>query len=57
MVAKDEIDDAADGMELTQLVGKLFGAIDADNIEARALELAGQPIGSDPGDAKREHNW
>lgn len=51
------IREAADGMELTQLVGKLFGAIDADNIEARALELAGQPIGSDPGDAKREHNW
>ena len=45
---------AAGGMELTQLIGKLFGAIDADNIEARALELAGQPIGSDPGDAKRE---
>lgn len=48
------ITDAAGGMELTQLVGKLFAAIDADNIEARALELAGQPIGSDPGDAKRE---
>ncbi len=48
------IREAAGGMELTQLVGKLFGAIDADNIEARALELAGQPIGSDPGDAKRE---
>ena len=48
------IREAAGGMELTQLVGKLFGAIDADNIEARALELAGQPIGTDPGDAKRE---
>jgi len=48
------IREAAGGMELTQLVGKLFGAIDADNIEARALVLAGQPIGSDPGDAKRE---
>ena len=45
---------AAGGMELTQLVGKLFGAIDADNIEARALELAKQPIGSDPGDDKRQ---
>ncbi|MGZ8182186.1 MAG: type I restriction-modification enzyme R subunit C-terminal domain-containing protein [Methylobacter sp.] len=41
-------------MELTQLVGKLFAAIDADNIEAKALELAGQPTGTDPGDAKRE---
>ncbi|MGH8761818.1 MAG: type I restriction-modification enzyme R subunit C-terminal domain-containing protein, partial [Nitrosospira sp.] len=48
------IREAAGGMELTQLVGKLFAAIDADNIEAKALELAGQPIGTDPGDAKRE---
>jgi type I restriction enzyme R subunit len=47
------IREAAGGMELTQLVGKLFGAIDADNIEARALELAGQPVGTDPGDDKR----
>ncbi len=46
--------EASGGMELTQLVGRLFGAIDADNIEARALDLAKQPIGTDPGDAKRE---
>jgi type I restriction enzyme R subunit len=48
------ITDTAGGVELTQIVGRLFAAIDADNIEAKALELAGQPIGSDPGDAKRE---
>jgi type I restriction enzyme R subunit len=48
------IRDAAGGLELTQLVGKLFGAIDADNIEARALMLAKQPAGTDPGDDKRE---
>jgi len=48
------VTDAAGGVELTQIVGRLFAAIDADNIEAKALELAGQPIGSDPGDAKRE---
>ena len=42
------------GIELGQLVGKLFGAIDADNIEARALELAGLPIGSNPGDSLRQ---
>jgi len=48
------IREAAGGMELTQLVGKLFAAIDADNIEARALELAGQPIGTEPGDDQRE---
>ena len=45
---------AAGGLELKQLVGQLFGAIDADNIEARALQLAGLPIGTDPGDDKRE---
>lgn len=42
------------GMELTQLVGKLFAAIDVDNIEAKALQLSAQPVGTDPGDAKRE---
>ena len=47
------IREAAGGLELNQLVGKLFGAIDADNIEARALELARLPAGSDPGDEKR----
>ncbi len=47
------IREAAGGLELTQLVGRLFGAIDADNIEARALKLAGLPDGSDPGDDKR----
>jgi type I restriction enzyme R subunit len=45
---------ATGGLELNQLVGKLFSAIDADNIEARALELAGLAIGNDPGDDKRE---
>ncbi len=48
-----QIRQAAGGMELTQLVGKLFGAIDADNIEARALQIAGLKDG-DPGDAQRE---
>jgi len=48
------IREVAGGLELTQLVGRLFNAIDADLIEARALELAKLPIGADPGDAKRE---
>lgn len=48
------IRELAGGMELTQFVGKLFSAIDADNIEARALELVKLPIGSDPGDDKRQ---
>ncbi|MCO4890905.1 DEAD/DEAH box helicase family protein [Cupriavidus sp. WGtm5] len=49
-----KIRDAAGGVELSQIVGRLFGAIDADNVEARALELAGLPIGCDPGDTKRQ---
>ncbi|MFA6053232.1 MAG: DEAD/DEAH box helicase family protein [Methylobacter sp.] len=48
------IREASGGLELTQLVGKLFAAINADNIEAKALELAGQPTGTDPGDTQRE---
>ena len=48
------IREAAGGVELTQLVGRLFAAIDADNIEAKALELDGQPIGTDPGEGKRQ---
>ncbi|BDD92410.1 type III restriction endonuclease subunit R [Pandoraea sp. NE5] len=51
---QQQIRDAAGGVELSQIVGRLFGAIDADNIEARALELAGLPIGYDPGDTKRQ---
>ncbi|MBS1158917.1 MAG: type restriction protein res subunit [Proteobacteria bacterium] len=36
------------------MVSKLFNAIDGDLIEARALELAGLPIGNDPGDSLRD---
>ena len=46
--------EAAGGVELSHVVSKLFNAIDGDLIEARALELANQPIGSDPGDALRD---
>ncbi len=42
-------------MELTQLVGKLFAAIDADNIEAKALELPGNP--SAPIPETQSANW
>ena len=48
------IREAAGGIELTQIIGNLFAAIEADNIEAKALELADLPLGSDPGDAKRQ---
>ena len=49
-----QIREATGGVELGQIVGKLFAAIDADMIEARALELAGLPIGNDPGDPMRQ---
>ena len=42
------------GIELTHIIGNLFNAIDADMIEAKALELAGQPKDTDPGDARRQ---
>ena len=45
---------AAKGVELTHLVNGLFDAIDADMVEAKALELAQQPVGTDPGDHKRK---
>lgn len=41
------------GIELTHIIGGLFNAIDADMVEAKALEIAGQPIGTDPGEANR----
>lgn len=56
-LSKDELKEIkakTGGLELTQIIGSLFNAIDADMVEAKALELAGQPIGADPGDAKRQ---
>jgi type I restriction enzyme, R subunit len=49
-----QIQEAAGGIQLTTIVGNLLAAIDADNIEAKALELTGLPSGTDPGDAKRQ---
>ncbi len=51
---KRRLREAAGGVELSHLVSKLFNAIDADLIEARALEVAGLPIGNDPGDTARD---
>ncbi len=42
------------GTALGQLVKNLFHAIDGDAIEQKALVLAGQPPGTDPGDLNRE---
>ena len=48
------ITEQAKGTSLTQIVSQLFAAIDGDVIEARAIELAQQPPGTDPGDTLRE---
>ena len=42
------------GVTLTTIVSQLFGAIDADAIEKKALEIAKQPEGTDPGETARE---
>jgi type I restriction enzyme R subunit len=45
---------AAGGVPLTHIIGNLLSAVDADNIEAKAFELAGAGAGTDPGDYNRE---
>ena len=42
------------GQPLNHIVAGLFNAIDADMVEAHALALAGQPEGTNPGDALRD---
>jgi type I restriction enzyme R subunit len=51
---QERIRKAAKGTELTSIINGLFDAIDADKVEALALELAQQPAGSDPGDDRRK---
>ncbi|MBW2186768.1 MAG: DEAD/DEAH box helicase family protein [Deltaproteobacteria bacterium] len=48
-----KIAQAAEGKGLTAIVSDLFVAIDGDKVEQRALLLAQQPAGSDPGDDLR----
>ena len=48
------IAEKAGGVPLLNIVGELFNAIDGDRVEAKALEITGQPVGSDPGDQARE---
>jgi type I restriction enzyme R subunit len=50
---QERIRTAAKGTELTRIINGLFDAIDADNVETKALELEGLPPGDDPGDEKR----
>lgn len=45
---------AAKGIELTRIVSSLLDAIDADRVEDKALEIANQPKGTNPGDENRE---
>lgn len=51
---QQEFQEKSGGTSITQLVGSLFAAIDGEKIEQRALELAGQGPGTEPGDYKRE---
>ncbi|WP_205527423.1 DEAD/DEAH box helicase family protein [Teredinibacter turnerae] len=51
---KKRIEKQSGGMGLTQIVGDLFSAIDADKVEDLACQLAGQPQGTNPGDQKRD---
>lgn len=51
---QQRIRNAADGIGLTEIISGLFSAIDGDNIETRALQLAGQTIGSNPGNDMRD---
>ncbi|MEW8509001.1 MAG: DEAD/DEAH box helicase family protein, partial [Candidatus Thiodiazotropha sp.] len=44
----------AGGVELSDIVLNLLSAIDPDRIETKALELAGQPEGTEPGDEARQ---
>jgi type I restriction enzyme R subunit len=48
------ISEQSGGVALTTIVSQLFGAIDPDAIEKKALEFALQPEGTDPGDTQRE---
>jgi len=51
---KAEITEKTGGRELHTIVKDLFHSIDGDVIEAKALEIAGQPEGTDPGDTARD---
>lgn len=48
------IAEKAGGTPLLMIVGELFNAIDGDRVEQKALEITGQPVGTDPGDAARD---
>lgn len=51
---KKEFEEKTGGVSLAQLTKNLFAAIDGEKIEQRALQLAGQESGTDPGDFARD---
>ena len=50
---RSRITEKAGGTTLLMIVGELFDAIDGDRVEQKALEIACQPLGTDPGDDAR----
>lgn len=48
------ITEKSGGVTLSSIVSGLIAAIDGDNVEAKALELAGQPAGTNPGETSRD---
>lgn len=48
------IAEKAGGTALLKIVGELFNSIDGDRVEEKALQISGQPTGSDPGDDARQ---
>ncbi|USQ14528.1 DEAD/DEAH box helicase family protein [Legionella lytica] len=48
------IAEKAGGTPLLMIVGELFNAIDGDRVEQKALEITGQPVGTDPGEIARD---
>ena len=48
------IAEKAGGTPLLMMVGELFNAIDGDRVEQKALEITGQPVGTDPGENARD---
>ena len=51
---KEHIKKHTNGVSLTEIIVGLFSAIDGDKVEEQALILAGQPVGTDPGDDFRD---
>jgi type I restriction enzyme R subunit len=51
---KQEFEKKTGGISLSTLTKNLFAAIDGESIEQRALEITGQPPGSEPGDFARD---